>query len=144
MFKVAKSALILVLICGLVSPLCAASETGYLQPIEPVTVEANCLPNNNLQQKQPAILIKQGDYYISFDDWINNRAYPFYVEKKSEKQKLREDWETALGYDIFMPYFKVDEIKEKVEEKSVVKVKKIRGKAVIHEDEAKYIFSIKF
>ena len=142
--KAIKVALILALISGLAWPIYAANDAGYIQAIGPQTIDAKSLPNNELQQKSLYIIIKREEHYVSFEDWINGKNYPAIVEEKSDEQKLREDWERALGYDIFMPYFKVDQIKEKIETKSVLKVKKIKGKAVIHKDEAKYIFSIKF
>lgn len=82
--------------------------------------------------------------YVTFSDWLNARPYTIYMDEKEEKKALREKWLQALGFDIFFPYFKAHEMKTKVEEKSEIKVLNLKGKARIHEDEAKFIFNVKF
>jgi hypothetical protein len=144
MFKGIKTTLILALISGLAWPLYAANDAAYIQGMGPQTIESKLLPDKGLESKESYITIKREERYISFEDWINGKKYPVVIERVPEKQKLREDWERALGYDLFMPYFKVDDIKKNVETRSLITIKKIRGKAVIREDEAKYIFSVKF
>jgi hypothetical protein len=142
--KAIKIALILALISGLALPLYAANDTACIQGIGPQPIESKSLSYKGLENKEPYITIKREERYISFEDWVNGKNCLVIVETISEKQKLREDWERVLGYDLFMPYFKVDNIKKNIETRSLITIKKIRGKAVIREDEAKYIFSVKF
>lgn len=143
MIDIIKKILILILVSVITAPLYAEGDSVYVKPAGS-SIRLNSFPNNELQKNPPAIFLKREEVYLSFADWLNEKPYPIRLSEEDEKEKIRQDWKDAFGIDVFSPYFKVEEVKEKVEEKSTVKVKKIRGKARIKEDEAKYIFSIKF
>ena len=63
-----------------------------------------------------------------------------------DRRKLRQEWENALGIDIFYPYFKAQEVKEAVQNKTRVEVLHMRGRAEFDEEtkQFKYIFKRKF
>jgi len=63
---------------------------------------------------------------------------------KSEKEILREKWSDLLGIDIFLPYFKIKEIEEKISEKASIKIYKMKGKPVFENDQLKYVFKTRF
>ncbi|MBU1062321.1 MAG: hypothetical protein KJ957_01930 [Candidatus Omnitrophica bacterium] len=81
---------------------------------------------------------------LTFSDWINTRNYTYYINKKEEKEKLREEWKNMLGLDIFYPYFKANEIKSRTEEKISVKIFNIKGKLELRKDQAFFTFRMKF
>lgn len=144
MLKVIGAVLIPVLVLVINQPVCADNNAGYAQSTGPATIEPNPLLYNKLQKNTPSIPVEKEEICLTFEDWINKQPYHLDVDKDNECQKVRDDWERALGRDFFSPYFKAEKIKEKVEEKSIISVKKIKGRAKITEEEAKYIFTIKF
>ena len=95
------------------------------------------------EESTPVVVVKEAEY-LTFSDWLNARPYTVYIDEKEERKTLREKWRQALGIDIFYAYFKAQEIRHNVENKSEIKVLRLKGKARIKEDEAKFIFSIKF
>ncbi|MFH1479462.1 MAG: hypothetical protein ABIG92_06810 [Candidatus Omnitrophota bacterium] len=127
----------------------AASMPGFSEtkPLSPVisTESLATLQNKALSIRTPPITFKKDLLYTDFNDWINRRPLSIHIIREKTKEELREDWEKALGgRDLFYPYFKVKELKIKTENKSSIKLFKIRGKAKLEKDEAIYTFSIKF
>ncbi|HAZ11036.1 MAG: hypothetical protein A2047_05295 [Omnitrophica bacterium GWA2_41_15] len=80
----------------------------------------------------------------SFSEWVNTQPSNKPINENMEKIIVREQWERALGMDIFYPYFKAKELESKVREKTSVRIFKVKGKAEFKTNEAKYIFTIKF
>jgi len=80
----------------------------------------------------------------SFSEWVNIQPDNKPIDENAEKIILREQWERALGIDIFYPYFKAKELESKVKEKTSIRVFKMRGKSEFKSNEAKYTFFIRF
>lgn len=80
----------------------------------------------------------------SFSEWVNTQTGNKQINENMEKIILRDQWERALGIDIFYPYFKAKELESKVREKTSVRIFKVRGKSEFKSNEAKYTFTIKF
>jgi hypothetical protein len=80
----------------------------------------------------------------SFSEWVNTQPSNKPINENMEKIIVREQWERALGMDIFYPYFKAKELEAKVREKTSVRIFKVRGKSEFKTSEAKYTFTIKF
>ena len=80
----------------------------------------------------------------SFSEWMNIQPGNKPIDENAEKIIIREQWERNIGIDIFYPYFKAKELESKVREKSSVRVFKLKGKPEFKNNEAKYIFSVKF
>ena len=80
----------------------------------------------------------------SFSEWMNTQPRDKQIDENAEKIIIREQWERNIGIDIFYPYFKAKELESKIREKSSVRVFKLKGKPEFKNNEAKYIFSIKF
>ncbi|PIV39605.1 MAG: hypothetical protein COS29_01685 [Candidatus Omnitrophica bacterium CG02_land_8_20_14_3_00__42_8] len=80
----------------------------------------------------------------SFSEWVNSQPGNKSIDDNAEKIVLREQWERNIGVDIFYPYFRAKELESKVREKSSVRVFKLKGKPEFKNNEAKYIFSVKF
>lgn len=78
--------------------------------------------------------------------WFNTRAYASPRRVDYDRRKLRQEWANAVGIDLFYPYFKAQEIKEVVQDKTRVEVFHMRGRAEFDEDtkQIKYIFKRKF
>lgn len=136
------------IILAMAAPAYAEGEAGSAAPVSP-TAEASLLSGSALPQEPLAIHFKKVERYATFSDWINARNYSIHIDRDKEREKVREEWRQALGMDVFSPYFKAEEIKNKVEKKASVKTFKIKGTRIkgkprIKKDEAKYIFSIKF
>lgn len=79
-----------------------------------------------------------------FLEWINSQAYAAPVNKKFSKKELRERWKEIFGWDVFYPYFKTEEMKDWVKDKTKVNIFKIKGKAKFHNKGVKYIFKMEF
>jgi hypothetical protein len=122
---------------------CANETASSLVSVPPST-------SSVVSSKKPAVTasllldFQKEENPLTFSDWVNSRSFCVRIYRKYDSQKIREDWERMLGIDVFMPYYKADEIKDKLEEKTKVQVIKLRGKAELSEEEAKYTFSIKF
>ena len=108
------------------------------------SLEIKSLPDNTMPQNAPSLYFKKDEICTTFSDWLNQRKYIFHVDKDQEKKQLREEWKQMMGLDIFYPYFKAKELTKKAEQKTSIKVMKLKGEMEINEDEVKYIFSIKF
>ncbi|MDP2911947.1 MAG: hypothetical protein Q8N76_06430 [Candidatus Omnitrophota bacterium] len=80
----------------------------------------------------------------SFSEWVNIAPSDKQIDESTERIVIREQWERNLGIDIFSPYFKAKELESKMREKTSVRVLKLKGKAEFKNNEAKYIFKLKF
>ncbi|MFC1666396.1 hypothetical protein ACFL0P_00800 [Candidatus Omnitrophota bacterium] len=148
MINIVKRPLLLISILAMAMPLYAETDAVSTNG-SGFHAETEFLADSGLPQEPLSIHLKKTERYVTFSDWINSANYSFHIDKDKEKQKLREDWNKVLGLDVFYPYFKAEEIKDRVEEKGSTKVLKIKGTRIrgrprIKKDEAKYIFSIKF
>lgn len=78
--------------------------------------------------------------------WFNASAAARERSVDMDRRKLRQEWENALGIDIFYPYFKAQEVKEAVQNKTRIEVLRMRGRAEFDEEtkQFKYIFKRKF
>lgn len=67
-------------------------------------------------------------------------------DKGFERRRVREEWKDFLGFDAFYPYYKVQEIKDIVSDKTVVRIMNIKGKAEFNDDlhSVRYIFKKRF
>jgi len=88
--------------------------------------------------------LASGAISCSFSEWVNIQPSNKPIDENAEKIILRDQWERAIGIDIFYPYFKAKELESKVREKTSVRVLKMRGKSEFKSNEAKYTFFIKF
>jgi len=103
------------------------------------------LQDNTLQKQSTApTKLKLQVESMSFNDWLNKKHCNFSIDKKDGQESLREEWHQTLGIDIFFPYFKVEEIKNKIEDKFHVRFFKMRGKLSLQKEEVKYTFRLKF
>lgn len=80
----------------------------------------------------------------SFSEWVNTAPSDKQIDESAERIVIREQWKRNLGIDIFSPYFKAKELESKVREKTSVRVFKLKGKPEFKNNEAKYIFKLKF
>lgn len=80
----------------------------------------------------------------SFSEWVNTAPSDKQIDESVERIIIREQWERNLGIDIFYPYFKARELESRVREKTSVRVLKLKGKSEFKNNEAKYIFKVKF
>ena len=80
----------------------------------------------------------------SFSEWVNVAPPDKQIDEAVESITIREQWERNLGIDIFYPYFKAKELESKVREKTSVRILKLKGKAEFKNNEAKYIFKVRF
>lgn len=80
----------------------------------------------------------------SFSEWVNTAPSDKQIDESAERIVIREQWKRNLGIDIFSPYFKARELESKVREKTSVRVLKLKGKTEFKNNEAKYIFKLKF
>jgi|GEM_PF-5107910 len=83
---------------------------------------------------------------LDFLEWVNTppNSYKVNIGADADYQAIREQWEDAIGIDIFYLYFKVQDIKIGMENKTRIRLFQIEGKAKLDKDEAGYIFSLKF
>lgn len=79
-----------------------------------------------------------------FFDWINTKAFMRQIDSSEEKKQARKAWKKGLGVDVFYPYFELKKAKSVIEDKTEVRLFKMRGKARIERDEIKYIFRARF
>lgn len=80
----------------------------------------------------------------SFSEWVNAETGDKSIDENAEKIILREQWKRTIGIDVFYPYFKAKEVESVVKRKTSVRVFKIKGRPEFKNNEAKYIFRIKF
>lgn len=80
----------------------------------------------------------------SFSEWVNTQSSDKPMDENAERIVLREQWERNIGIDIFYPYFKAKELESKVKNRTSVKILNIKGKPEFKNNEARYLFSIKF
>ena len=140
---IGKKVIILISLLTTASSIYAEGDTSSINIIGSQT-EIESLQDNSLAQDPVSIHPENIQEYLSFSDWINGRRYTIYVKKEQEKKILREQWKQMLGTDIFYPYFKTEEIKNKVEEKATITLLKLKGKPELKTDRARFIFNIKF
>lgn len=80
--------------------------------------------------------------------YLNGRSYTSIRNReqyeKEDKAATRREWREFLGFDVFMPYFKVKEAEEWVSEKASVHVYKMKGKPKFDENQIHYIFKTAF
>lgn len=118
-----------------------ASPAGALT----INTKIKQVPDSNTEEtSQPSIELQNNEKYATFADWLNDRNYYIKIDTDKERQTIREQWQQATGVDLFYPYFKIRELKIRTENKTKVKFFRLRGKARLEEDQAKYIFSVKF
>lgn len=79
-----------------------------------------------------------------FFDWINTKAFMRKMNTSEERKLARKAWKKGLGVDIFYPYFEIKKAKHVIEDKTEIKIFKMKGKAKIERDEIQYIFRAKF
>jgi hypothetical protein len=61
-----------------------------------------------------------------------------------EKAILRQEWEKALGFDVWNPYYKYKEIEKKVKSKLSVRVFRLKGEPRVERDKFFYVFATAF
>lgn len=61
-----------------------------------------------------------------------------------EKTVLRQEWEKALGFDVWSPYYQYKEIEKKVKSKLSVRVFKLKGEPRVERDKFFYVFATAF
>lgn len=130
MFGIVKTIVTLVYIFTQVSLVSAQTETENKEETIPIFKTESPLSEEKITK--------------SFLDFINKEAYAAEISREEEKKILRENWKQFLGVDIFYPYFKKKEIKERIEEKTAIEFLKIKGRAKFQDHQIKYIFKIKF
>lgn len=130
MFGIVKIIVTLVYIFTQVSLVSAQTETENKEETIPIFKTESPLSEEKITK--------------SFLDFINKEAYAAEISREEEKKILRENWKQFLGVDIFYPYFKKKEIKERIEEKTAIEFLKIKGRAKFQDHQIKYIFKIKF
>jgi len=64
----------------------------------------------------------KAEAYSDFNDYVNS---PFKTTEKSEEQ-LRIDWEEFFGYDIFLPYYKLEMFKDRIKTECSFEFKNFR------------------
>lgn len=79
-----------------------------------------------------------------FFDWINTKAFMRKTNSSEERKRARKAWKKGLGVDIFYPYFELKKAKHTIEDKTEIKIFKMKGKAKIERDEIQYIFRARF
>ena len=80
----------------------------------------------------------------SFSEWVNAESGYKPTDENAEKIILREQWKRNIGIDIFYPYFKAKQVESVVKRKASFRVFKIKGRPEFKDNEAKYIFRVKF
>lgn len=81
---------------------------------------------------------------VSFPTWMNINAYAGTVDEKEEKAHLRKEWSETLGMDIFLPYFKAEEVESWIKEKARLNFFKMKGEPQLKRDQIQYIFQVDF
>jgi len=81
---------------------------------------------------------------VSFPTWMNVYAYAGTLREEEEKEYLRKEWEEMLGMDIFLPYFKAEEIESWVKEKAKLNFFKMKGEPKFRRNQIQYKFNFKF
>ncbi|HRZ15142.1 MAG TPA: hypothetical protein P5110_06515 [Candidatus Omnitrophota bacterium] len=78
--------------------------------------------------------------------WFTSKAYAEANNVNMDRKRIRQEWQRVLGLDIFYPYFKAQEIKEVVQEKTHVQFFNMKGRAEFDESkrQVRYIFKRKF
>lgn len=79
-----------------------------------------------------------------FFDWINTKAFMRKANSSEDRKRARKAWKKGLGVDIFYPYFEIKKAKHSIEDKTEIKIFKMKGKAKIERDEIQYIFRARF
>jgi hypothetical protein len=62
----------------------------------------------------------------------------------NEKAALRQEWEEAFGFDVWLPYYKYKEIEKLVKNKFSVQVFKLKGEPLVEKDKILYVFAATF
>ncbi len=87
--------------------------------------------------------LKTGYEQRSFLHMINT-AYAAPSDISEDKDYLRREWKEFLGMDVFMPYFKAQEVEDWVKEKAHINFFKIRGEPKLRKNQIQYKFQVKF
>lgn len=80
----------------------------------------------------------------SFWDFINRKAYAFTINTEKEEEKLRGEWQSVLGLDIFYPYYMAKEIEDWVKDKGSLAIFQLRGRPEFSKNQVRYIFKLRF
>ena len=134
---------ILTLILTITIPLYAEEEADSLSISGPYK-EIEPSQKERISEDIRTLDYREKKEFVSFSNWINLDPYAIRMDKKRERKKIREDWKRFFGLDFFYPYFKAKEATRKIEKRGKVKILNLKGKPEIKEDEAKYIFRLKF
>ncbi len=124
-------------------PVYADIATGYVNPGTMPAITQH-QTKDNIESPSSSIRIRKTPDCGEFTDWVNERVCRVETDTDYDRGRVREEWERAIGVDIFYPYFKVREFKIKTENKTKVKFFRLHGKAKLEKDEAKFIFRMRF
>ncbi|MFH1578123.1 MAG: hypothetical protein ABIC18_03520 [Candidatus Omnitrophota bacterium] len=94
--------------------------------------------------KTPAPEPKDKKTTSRFLNFVNTNAYAANVDEKEEKRILRKKWKEAIGVDIFYPYFTAKRAEEWVSDRTSMNFRNIKGRPKLENNQAKYIFKLKF
>lgn len=84
--------------------------------------------------------IKYSTPQKTFFEWINSKNFTGRIDRSEEKDKARVIWKQSIGVDIFYPYFQIKKTQKAIEDKTEIRLFRMKGRARFHEDEVKYIF----
>ena len=125
-------------------------QTEILNSLEIKNMQFPTLSNiilDNPQKTSTSILKKVINKYKSIKPWLFTKDSKYY-DKNSESGKLRKDWETWLGIDIFHPYYKYKEARKIFKNKTTFETPSILPRMKCHPEykdgQVKVTFTKKF
>jgi hypothetical protein len=149
MFTMEKKILIFVCVLHFTAPsLCAQGELLFSPAVPPA--ETPLMLENDYTRNIPLpvppvaparIKVKK---YRSFLDHIDKKVYEDAIKIKDEKRIAREQWQEFLGVDVFSPYFKAQEIENKICDKTKIEIFHMKGRLKIEDKKVRYTFKIRF
>jgi len=80
--------------------------------------------------------------YDNFNEYVNNTV----IQVKETDQDIRDSWEELLGFDLWMPYYKLEVIRKDISSSLDMKIYNFRGKLEYAKNykEAMYVFRVRF
>lgn len=145
MFTLVKRLVALLFVLNLSIPLYAQERVEHNEELKAILAQVSFLENYSPSASVSTAVPKKTTG--SFLDFINKKAFAATIDKESvieEKIALRKKWEELLKVDIFLPYFKAEEAKQWITNKTSVEFFNIKGHPEFKNDEIKYIFKSRF
>ncbi|MCK9595358.1 MAG: hypothetical protein PHH68_02535 [Candidatus Omnitrophica bacterium] len=95
---------------------------------------------------QPVSCDYSGKTEVVYTNWFDALVTVSRPDENEDRRKIRNDWKEFFGVDVFLPYYKAQEVEEFIQEKVSVKLFNVKGRPEYDRQthQVKYIFKRKF